>query len=134
MHQDRRDLKSGGSATGLLIVDVTKGSPAANAGLAAVRETPKEILSTIVVFASMAFPPAILLLPIEDLLPNGAGGDLIIAADGSRVRSYLEAFYHDSRMIWPLGGQSASCCCWGRIPSALDLERFFVVKREAGLK
>ena len=38
----------------------------------------------------MAFPPAILLLPIEDLLPNGAGGDLIIAADGSRVRSYLD--------------------------------------------
>ena len=68
LREDRRDLKSGASAMGLLIIDINKGSPAANAGLAALRTTPKEILSGIVVVGSMAFPPAILLsflLPIR---------------------------------------------------------------------
>jgi S1-C subfamily serine protease len=90
LREDRRDLKSGASATGLLIIDIKKRSPAANAGLAALRTSPKEILSGIVVVGSMAFPPAILLLLITNSLPNELGGDLIIAADGLRVRNRLD--------------------------------------------
>jgi S1-C subfamily serine protease len=88
--EDRRQLKSGASARGLLIVAVRKGSPAANAGLAALRTTPKEVVSGIVAAGSLAFPPAILLLLFTNLLPNGVGGDLIIATDGSRVRTRLD--------------------------------------------
>jgi S1-C subfamily serine protease len=90
LREDRRQLKSGATARGLLIVAVSKGSPAANAGLAGLRITPKEVVSGIVAAGSLAFPPAILLLLVTDLLPNGVGGDLIIATDGSRVRTRLD--------------------------------------------
>src|SRR5215469_8232256 len=86
LREDRRKLKSGASATGLLIMDIRERSPAANAGLVALRKTPKGTLSRILGGGSIVFPPVILLLPIADSLPDGVGGDLIIAADGSRVR------------------------------------------------
>jgi PDZ domain len=88
--EDQCDLKSGASATGLLIVDVRQGSPAANAGLAARRRTPIGVISGIIVVGALAFPPAILLLPMVNSLPFELGGDLIIAADGSRVRNQLD--------------------------------------------
>jgi len=88
--EDRRKLKSDAFARGLLVVAVKQGGPAANAGLAALRTTPKEVISGIVAAGSMAFPPAILLLLVTNLLPNGVGGDLIIVADGSRVRNLLD--------------------------------------------
>jgi S1-C subfamily serine protease len=90
LREDRRELKSGPSVTGLLIVGVKKGSPAANAGLVALQETPKKVVAVIVVGGSMVFPPAMLLLPLAESLPIGRGGDLIIAADGSRVRNLLD--------------------------------------------
>ena len=90
LREDRRKSKSGASARGLLIVAVREGSPAANAGLTAVRTTPKQVLSGIVVAGSMAFPPAILLLLIANSLPIELGGDLVIAVDGSRVRNLLD--------------------------------------------
>jgi S1-C subfamily serine protease len=90
LRPDRRLLKSGASAAGLLIVNVKKGSPAANAGLVAVRKMPKDVLSGMVVVGAMAFPPAIMLLPLTNSLPDAIGGDLIIAADGFRVRNYLD--------------------------------------------
>jgi hypothetical protein len=100
LREDRRDLKSGASATGLLIVDIRKGSPAANAGLTALRTTPKEVLSGIIAVGAVAFPPAILLLPIANSLPLELGGDLIIAADGSRVRNQLD-YQHYMRDAQP---------------------------------
>jgi PDZ domain len=90
LSEDRRKLKSGAFARGLLVVAVRKGSPAANAGLAALRITPKEVVSGIVAVGSLAFPPAILLLLLTNLLPNGIGGDLILATDGSRIRTNLD--------------------------------------------
>ena len=100
LRQDQRELKSGESAKGLLIVAVTKGSPAANAGLEAPQEAPKEALAAIAVAGSMAFPPAIILLPLVASLPIGQGGDLIIAVDGSRVRNVLN-FEDDLRDAQP---------------------------------
>jgi S1-C subfamily serine protease len=99
LRQDQRELKSGESAKGLLIVAVTKGSPAANAGLKAVQEAPRQVLAGIAVVGSMAFPPAIILLPLFASLPIGQDGDLIIAVDGSRVRNVLdfEDAIHDAQ-------------------------------------
>jgi PDZ domain len=90
LREDRRNLKSGGSAPGLLIVAVRERSPAAIAGLIALRKAPREILSGIIAVGSVAFPPAIMLLPIVNSLPLELGGDLIIAADGWRVRNELD--------------------------------------------
>jgi S1-C subfamily serine protease len=99
LRQDRRELKSGESAKGLLIVAVTKESPAANAGLKAVQEAPRQMLAGIAVAGSIAFPPAIILLPLFASLPIGQDGDLIIAVDGSRVRNVLdfEDAVHDAQ-------------------------------------
>jgi S1-C subfamily serine protease len=66
LREARGRLNSGASAPGLLIVAVREGSPAANAGLAARQERPQKRLSA---FGS---------------------GDLIIAADGSRVTNLLD--------------------------------------------
>jgi S1-C subfamily serine protease len=65
LREDRRELKSGASATGLLIVAVRNGSPAANAGLAGLQVILKKRQLVI-------------------------GGDLIIAVDGSRVANFLD--------------------------------------------
>jgi S1-C subfamily serine protease len=99
LRQDQRELKSGESAKGLLIVAVTKGSPAANAGLKAGQEAPRQVLTGIAVAGSMVFPPAIILLPLFASLPIGQDGDLIIAMDGSRVRNVLdfEDAIHDAQ-------------------------------------
>jgi S1-C subfamily serine protease len=66
LREDRRELKSGEPATGLLIVAVRDGSPVANAGLAGLQVIVKKRQFVI------------------------GGGDLIIAADGARVRSFLD--------------------------------------------
>lgn len=90
LRPDRRELKSSESTTGLLIVALKKGGPAAKAGLAALQETPKKVLSVVVFGGAMLFPPAMILLPLAELLPLGRGGDLIIAADGARVSNLLD--------------------------------------------
>jgi S1-C subfamily serine protease len=64
--------------------------PAGNAGLKALQEMPKQMLAGLVVAGSMMFPPAIILVPVLTLLPIGPEGDLIIAVDGSRVKSVLD--------------------------------------------
>jgi S1-C subfamily serine protease len=64
--------------------------PAANAGLKALQEMPKQMLAGLVVAGSMMFPPAIILVSVLTLLPIGPEGDLIIAVDGLRVKSFLD--------------------------------------------
>jgi len=51
LREDERALKSGVAAKGLLIVAVAKGSPAANAGLEALQEAPKQVLRGLAVAA-----------------------------------------------------------------------------------
>jgi S1-C subfamily serine protease len=97
---DQRKLKSGAFANGLLIVAVAKGGPAANAGLEALQEMPKQVLAGLAVTGSMVFPPAIILLPVLASLPIGRDGDLIIAVDGSRVSNVLD-FEDDIRGAQP---------------------------------
>jgi S1-C subfamily serine protease len=100
LREDKRQLKSGASAKGLLIVGLAKGGPAANAGLQAVQETAQEVLAGVAIAGSMAFPPAIILVPVIASLPLGAGGDLIIAVDGSRVTNAID-FEDDLRNVLP---------------------------------
>jgi S1-C subfamily serine protease len=100
LREDERKLKSGVSAKGLLIVGIAKGSPGENAGLRAVQQVPQQVLAGIAVAGSMAFPPAIILVPLVASLPIGRDGDFIIAVDGTRVRSVLD-FDDDIRDVQP---------------------------------
>jgi S1-C subfamily serine protease len=99
LREERRDLKPGGVAEGLLIVAVVKGSPAESAGLMALQETPKKVLTGVALAGSMVFPPAIILWPVIASLPIGQDGDLIIAVDGSRVTNLadFEAETHEAQ-------------------------------------
>ena len=100
LRDDQRKLKSGAFANGLLIVAVAKGGPAANAGLEALQEMPKQVLVGLAVAGSMVFPPAMILLPVFASLEIGRDGDLIIAVDGSRVSNVLD-FEDDLRDAQP---------------------------------
>ena len=90
VREDRRKLDSGGEATGLLIIGVTSGSPAAKAGLRAHTDTTRNVLEGAAVAGAMVFPPAVLLVPILASVPVGENYDLIIAVDGWRVMNFIE--------------------------------------------
>ena len=94
VREARRQLKSGGSANGRLIVGLIKGGPAANAGLHAAQETAQHVLQGVAIAGSLAFPPAIVLLPVFASLPLVTGGDLIIAVDGYRVINAIDFENH----------------------------------------
>jgi S1-C subfamily serine protease len=90
VREDRRKLKSGEEAQGLLIVGVIAGSPAAHAGLHAYRHTPRDALETVAVVGAFFFPPSVLLVPVLDQVHVGETYDLIIGVDGSRVTNFLD--------------------------------------------
>ena len=99
LQEARKKLDSGEEAEGLLIVDVTKGSPAANAGLHAYSRTGRNVATGAALAAAMFFPPAILAVPLIDYSNVGESYDMIIGVDGSRVSNYLdfEDRLHDLR-------------------------------------
>jgi S1-C subfamily serine protease len=90
MREDKRRLKSGEEAQGLLIVDVFSGSPAARAGLHPYHRTMRNALETAAVAGAMFCPPVVLLVPIFDQVHLGESYDLIIGVDGSRVTNFLD--------------------------------------------
>jgi hypothetical protein len=90
VREDKRRLKSGGDAHGLLIMEVFAGSPAARAGLHAYRRTVRNILETAAVAGAMFAPPVVLLVPVFDQVRLGESYDLIIGVDGSRVTNFLD--------------------------------------------
>ena len=90
LREDHRKLSSGEDATGLLIVSVAAGSPAAKAGLHAYSDTTRTVLTGAAVAGLMFFPPAALLVPVIQAVPMGENYDLIIAVDGWRVMNYIE--------------------------------------------
>jgi S1-C subfamily serine protease len=100
LREEQRKLKSGAPTNGLLIVGVFKGSPAAEAGLKGVQETPQQILRGLAVAGSIVFPPAIIVLPIAASIPIGRDGDLIIAVDGARITNVL-GFEDEIRDVKP---------------------------------
>jgi S1-C subfamily serine protease len=90
LREDHRKLKSGEDATGLLVVGITPGSPAAKAGLHAYSDTTRTVLTGAAVAGFMIFPPAALLVPVIQAVPLGETYDLIIAVDGWRVMNFIE--------------------------------------------
>ncbi len=90
VREDKRRVKSGGEAQGLLIIDVFAGSPAARAGLRPFRRATRDVLETAAVAGAMFFPPVVLLVPVFDQVHLGESYDLIIGVDGSRVANFLD--------------------------------------------
>lgn len=79
---------------GLLIVDITAGSPAADAGLHPFRQPVRTFINGMSMLAAMAFPPAVVVAPIVGSIPLGEAYDLIIGVDGSRVADFMDLYYH----------------------------------------
>jgi S1-C subfamily serine protease len=90
VREDRRKLKTGEEAQGLLIVDVIADSPAARAGLHPYRRATRDVLETVAVAGALFFPPALLLVPAFDQVHVGDTYDLVIGVDGSRVTNFLD--------------------------------------------
>lgn len=90
LREATRALKSGALVKGLLITRIMQGSPAARAGLTAFNDAAIKATTFIAVAASLAFPPAIVLIPVVASTPLGQNGDLIIAIDSSRVTSAMD--------------------------------------------
>jgi hypothetical protein len=90
LREARRKLSNGEEADGLLIVDVKKGSPAADAGLHGYARAAHNVLTGAAIVGSMFFPPAILLVPALDYTQIGESYDMIIGVDGSRVANFLD--------------------------------------------
>jgi PDZ domain len=92
LREARRTLKSGEEADGLLITTVEKGSPAAAAGLHPYNHTVHDALAGAAVAGAMLpfGQPAILLLPVLDIMQVGESYDMIIGVDGSRVTNFLD--------------------------------------------
>ncbi len=78
---------------GLMVEDVAAGSPGAAAGLRPHRHVVRDVVRGVGVFAVMAFPPAVMALPIVDVVPAGENYDMIIGVDGSRVTNFAELYY-----------------------------------------
>jgi S1-C subfamily serine protease len=90
VREDKRRLKAGGEAQGLLIVDVFAGSAAARAGLHRYHRAMRDALETAAVAGAMFCPPAVLLVPVFDQVRLGESYDLIIGVDGVRVTNFLD--------------------------------------------
>lgn len=90
VREDKRRLKTGGEAQGLLVIEVLAGSPAARAGLHSYHQAVRNVLETAAVAGAMFFPPAVLLVPIVDQVRIGESYDLIIGVDGARVTNFLD--------------------------------------------
>lgn len=90
---DERKLKSGESISGLLIVAVDPGSPAATAGLKGFQHKITSAVETVAMAAAMVFPlaaPAAMLVPVLESSHVGEHYDLIVGVDGYRVRNLLD--------------------------------------------
>src|SRR5215469_6861119 len=89
-----RKLPNGQEAQGLMVLEVTKGSPAATAGLHGYKHTAHTALQGAVIvaalFPSPFAPIAMLALPVIELTHVGESYDMIIGVDGSRVTNYLD--------------------------------------------
>ena len=85
---------------GLLVVDIAPGSPGADAGLHPYRQPTRDILNGMGMLATMAFPPAVVVVPIFESIPLGEAYDLIIGVDGARVANFLD-FYDRMREVQP---------------------------------
>ena len=99
-----RKLSNGAEIEGLMVLEVVKGSPAANAGLHPYTHTGKSALKGVAMAAMLTPLPVVsligfLAMPVVEYSHVGESYDMIIGVDGSRVTNYLdfEDRMHDVR-------------------------------------
>ena|SRR5579871_358354 len=85
---------------GLLVIDIEPGSPGAAAGLHPFRERTRDVLNGVGMLAAMAFPPAMVIVPIVESVPLHENYDMIIGVDGTRVTNFAE-LWERMRMVRP---------------------------------
>lgn len=91
LREARRQLKSGEDADGLLITTVTKGGPAANAGLRPYAHSVHDAIATAaMVGAVFSGGLSVVVIPALDYMKVGESYDMIIGVDGSRVTNFLD--------------------------------------------
>jgi hypothetical protein len=90
LREDQSKLKTGERVSGLAIVSVIAGSPAARAGLRPYSGATHAVLEGMSLAAALVFPPAIIALSIVDQTHLGESYDLIIGVDGVRVGNLIE--------------------------------------------
>jgi len=94
LEEGSRKLPNGQEAQGLMVLKVTKGSPAASAGLHGYKHAAHSALQgafiAAALFPSPFAPIAMLALPVIELTHVGESYDMIIGVDGSRVTNYLD--------------------------------------------
>ncbi len=90
---DRRKLKSGELVSGLLVLGVSPGSPAAVAGLQGFSHKMTSAVETVAMAAAMVLPvaaPAAMIVPVLESSHVGEHYDLIVAIDGNRVTNLVD--------------------------------------------
>ncbi len=90
LRPDHRELNSGETISGLTIVSIKKGGPAAQAGLQTYHNRVKKAFEFASIAGSFFFPPAIVLAPLLDASRAGDHYDMIVGIDGYRVRDVLD--------------------------------------------
>jgi hypothetical protein len=85
---------------GLLVTDIEPGSPGASAGLHPFRERTRDVLKGVGMLAAMAFPPALVIVPIVESVALHESYDLIIGVDGARVTNFADS-WEQRRMVRP---------------------------------
>ena len=103
LKEARRTLKSGEELDGLLIVNVHKGSAAANAGLQSYSHGVHDAIATVAAVGAVAAAPytfgvSTFAVPLLESMQVGQSYDMIIGVDGSRVTNYLD-FTHRTRDV-----------------------------------
>jgi PDZ domain len=95
LSRDRRRLKSGAYASGLLVVAVDTGSPAARAGLQPPTKGKLRKLAEIATLAAgMAFAPAMIGVAIVNSTQLDESYDMIIGIDGYRIMTLADFEEH----------------------------------------
>jgi hypothetical protein len=91
LREAKRTLNSGEDADGLLITAITKGSPAAAAGLRPYSHTVHDaIAAAAMVGAVFSGGLSVIVIPAIDYMQVGESYDMIIGVDGSRVTNFLD--------------------------------------------
>jgi len=87
---DERTLSSGEKQSGLLVIAVESGGPAAKAGLMSTHKRIKTVVEAASIAGALFFPPAMMLVPILESTRAGESYDLIVGVDGNRVTDVLD--------------------------------------------
>ncbi|HLW72140.1 MAG TPA: PDZ domain-containing protein [Candidatus Binataceae bacterium] len=87
---DERTLSSGEKQSGLLVISVDSGGPAAKAGLKSTHRKIKTVVEAASIAGALFFPPAMMVVPLLEATKAGESYDLIVGVDGNRVTDVLD--------------------------------------------